>query len=451
MHEVGDYIYDSSRLLLYRKTLRAQDISVIDRIVLPEDENTPVVHRLLRMDPENASFQTKFFTRAGFCLTYNCNLRCAYCSDSSKEGGTSLSLDHIETFFAEVMKRWKIRSILDGDKAEKKLHVFISGGGEPSYDQSLLRSTLRLLREKSAKNSIPLDISITTNGVYGEDVRQLILDNCDRIMVSYDGHPSIQNRNRKTAKGAPTNDVVEDTIRFFAAKAKLPVTIRTTLWYEDVPNLRPMADHVFSRFSDNFVWSLFPVNPFGRALARIRQTSDGSKYDFASGFVDVVRYVKEKYGKDTVETSFFDTTTKAFFCGALSSSVKTPWLLPGGTVVACMETGGRTPFASVAGGRFELLGLKSDRLLAMTKRKLEECRNCLVYRFCKGGCPATHISNEENGLVGLPWSCEMYIRYARIMLETVLSGKTFFGWRAKPLLAEGLAVGDAYQLIKEDN
>ena len=451
MHEVGEYIYDASRLVLYRKSLGNSAVSLIGKTVPAEDENIPVVQRLLNMDSENASFQTKFFTRAGLCLTYNCNLRCSYCSDSSKEGGESLSLNHIETFFGEVMKRWKIRSILDRDKAEKKLYVFISGGGEPSYDQALLRSTFRLLREKSKKNGIPLDISITTNGVYGDDVRQLILDNCDRIMVSYDGHPSIQNRNRKTARGNPTNDIVEDSIRFFAAGAKSPITVRTTIWYEDVQNLRSMADHVFTRFSDNFVWSLFPVNPFGRALMRIRQTADSSKFDFASGFIDVVRYVKEKYGKDAVETSFFDTTTKAFFCGALSCSVKTPWLLPGGVVVACMEMGGRTPFASVASGRFELTGLRTDRLLAMTKRKLEECRHCLVYRFCKGGCPATHISNEDNGLAGLPWSCEMYIRYVRIMLETVLSGKQFFGWRAEPLLLEGLSPGDAFKLVKVGN
>lgn len=451
MHEVGNYIYDSSRLVLYRKSLCGPAVSGIERNIPAEDENVPVVKRLMNMDPENASFQTKFFTRAGLCLTYNCNLRCAYCSDFSKEGGESLSLAHIETFFSEVMKRWKIRSILDGDKADKKLYMFISGGGEPSYDLSLLRSTLHLLHEKSQKNGIPLDISITTNGVYGDEVRQLILDNCDRIMVSYDGLPSIQNRNRKTARREPTNDIVEESIRFFAARAKNPVTIRTTLWYEDIPNLRAMADHVFTRFSGNFIWSLFPVNPFGRALARIRQTVDGSKHDFASGFIDVVQYVKKKYGKDSVETSFFDTTTKAFFCGALACSVKTPWLLPGGSVVACMETGGRTPFASVASGRFELTGLRSDRLLAMTKRKLQECRQCLVYRFCKGGCPATHISNESNGLLGLPWSCEMYIRYMRILLETVLSGKPFFGWHAEPLLLEGLNRGDAFKLVKEGN
>lgn len=449
VHIVGDYIYDSSRLVLYRKDLGSEAVHAIEDLVPEEDENVPVVQKLSVMNPDNVSYQTIFITRAGLCLNFNCNLRCVYCSDSSREGNQSLSLNHVDIFIGEVMKRWKIRRVLDGEQGDKELYVFISGGGEPAYDEGLLKSTLRLLREKSEKTGIPINISITTNGVYDDNVRQMIAGNCNRIMVSYDGLPAIQNRNRRTAEGTTTNDVVEDSIRFFINKSPRPITIRTTIWPEDISQLRAMADYVFRRFPGNFVWSLFPVNPFGRALGQMRKCNDDVSHDFASGFVDVVNYVKRTFDSDAVETSFFDTSTNPFFCGGLSCSVKTPWLLPGGTVVACLETGGRAPFASVASGQFKLTDLKTDRLLAMMQRKLVECRNCLVYKFCKGGCPAMHISNEENGIVGLPWSCKMYIRYAEIMLKTLSAGKDFLGWRPLPISLECLSSGDAYRLVKE--
>ena len=382
-------------------------------------------------------------------MTYKCNLRCAYCSESSKEIGDTIGYEHIRIFLGEIFKRWKIRNILDGENAEDVLHIFITGGGEPSYDFEVLSSTFRLIHEKSQNNGIPVNISITTNGVCDESARKLIAANCDRIMVSYDGLPELQNRNRKTAKGFTTSETVEESIRFFANNAKHPVTIRTTLWYEDVNKLREMADYIFTNYANNIIWSVFPVNPYGRAWARIRNSNNLDKYDFAAGFVDVVNYVKEKYRGCSVETSFFDPTTKAFFCGGLACSVKTPWLLPGGAVVACMEQGGRVPFAKIANGRFELTDLHSDALLAMTQKKLEECRKCLVYRFCKGGCPAAHITNRKNGLKGIPWSCEMYVRFGRIMIESLLSGQNFFGWHLEPINAKGLSSGDAFKMVKE--
>ena len=441
-HVIGDYVYDPSRLIFYKKSLDEGTVSRIKTVIPQDNSDETVDNLLLSLDSYDVEYKTLFVTRAGICLTYNCNLRCAYCSDSSQEGNKDLTLGDVDVFLSEIMKRWTVRRLLDGDKAEKTLVIFISGGGEPTYNFTLFTDVIHLISEKANRNHVPIEISITTNGVYGMRERDFIVRNCDKIMVSYDGLPELQDKNRRTAKNKGTNDVVTDTIRYFIANSKNPVTIRTTLWYEDVHLLEKMAEYVFSNFKENIVWNIFPVNPFGRALNRIKNGGDLYKFDFAEAYINVVNFVKKKYPKGIIETSFFDMTTKAFFCGGLSQSVRTPWLLPDKTIVSCMENCGRSVFAEIKEGKFMMKGLTTDCLLAMTQKKLIDCRDCLVFRFCKGGCPAQHISNEANNISGLPWSCEMF--------ESIIKGVDFGGWKGVSVPILGLQLGDVIKLIRKE-
>lgn len=449
-YELGSYTYDTDSQLFFKGTPGdAEQLKKSLGSFVPDSVKT--AERLLSLDPKNAVYTTKFATRAGICLTYNCNLRCTYCSDSSKDGlGESVSVEDVDIFIGEVMKRWTVRKLLDGGKSTDPLIVFITGGGEPTYDLEKLVKVVQTIRGKADKYQIPVDISITTNGVCGGEAREFLARNADRVMVSYDGLPTIQNRNRLTASHTGTNEIVEDTICHLLSNAMNSLTIRTTLWYEDIPLLKDMADYIYSRFKGKFIWSVYPVNPLGRALDHLDVNADYGEYDFASAYVALQQYVKDKYGDVEVESSFFATTKTVYYCGGMSCSLTTPWLVPGGTVLACMQSGGRVPIANLKEGRFVMKDIHVDPLLEMAQKKLVECKDCLIFGFCQGGCPAQHIANERNGISARPWSCAMFVRYGRIMFEKVLSGEVFDGWGVEPVDVPGVKPGSILRLKRKE-
>src|SRR5699024_1788038 len=95
-----------------------------------------------------------------------------------------------------------------------------------------------------------------------------LVEHFSTIMVSYDGMPSIQNKNRTTVHKIGTSAVVERSIERFS-ESEVDLTIRTTIWQDDFQHMTEMADYILGKFNGNFEWSIRPIIPVGRALKKV--------------------------------------------------------------------------------------------------------------------------------------------------------------------------------------
>ena len=122
-------------------------------------------------------------------LTYQCNLHCIYCYEHNKSN-KSISLlnakKYIEGIYIETLR----------EKKYQALEIDFSGG-EPLIQFNLIKEITEWIWSK--KREIPIILFAPTNGtLLNDNMKVWFTKNKDRIALglSYDGIPSIQDKNR---------------------------------------------------------------------------------------------------------------------------------------------------------------------------------------------------------------------------------------------------------------
>lgn len=125
-----------------------------------------------------------------------CNLSCKYCSEVKKKYKNIIDLGEVKELFQSLP-----------NNAEIILH-----GGEPLLDANYIKETVALFRKYRPSSKL----SLQTNGCISEDMKQLIIDNSDILMigVSIDG-PAPLNIFRTDRYNNPSFSMSDNTIRFF--------------------------------------------------------------------------------------------------------------------------------------------------------------------------------------------------------------------------------------------
>ena len=109
--------------------------------------------------------------------------------------------------------------------------------------------------------------------------------------------------------------------------------------------------------------------------------------------------------------------------------MKSLTLMPDRTIVTCMEEISHMPVVGkIDNGVVHMNNTYSDDLMAVTKEKFVECKNCLAYPFCRGGCPAKFLRDKEYSIHSANWDCKMTIDYWTIVFKELLEGNDFMGW-----------------------
>jgi len=448
MYSISQHIYDPDRLIFYQNGYDAQTVAKILSFIKTSDHYESLYEKLDAYNADEVQIKPGALHRAGICLTNNCNFRCTYCVASSVDGHNEpLTVADVMVFVNDVMKRWTVNKLLG--RAEESLRLNFTGGGEPTYNWDLFTKAVLQIRHKCLDNNIPLYLGITTNGLLEESQRVFIAANCDSVMLSYDGIPEIQERNRRYAHGSRTSESVEETIRFFL-KTSMRLDIRTTIWQSDFCRLKEMADYVLGNFGTSVEWSILPVIPTGRATIRVQKEHETlSEYDFLTSYLDFVEYAKNKYGPVNISTPAFQNTISTFYCGAISVYCTCPWLMPDKTIITCIEScDEKTTIGKIEGQEVVYFEKCADPLFKVYQQKFDECRSCIAYRFCKGGCPVRHLMNRNARTTMDDWECTMIKKYWTYIFENILEGKECLGWCAKPVAIDGLEGIEVLQLTK---
>jgi uncharacterized protein len=165
-------------------------------------------------------------------LAQQCNMRCVYCYGN---GGT---------YGRQGLMSWETACqavdwlMTHSGTAEKVTISFF--GGEPLLNVRVLRRVLPYAREQAALREKHISFTVTTNGsLLDEETIAFLSRERIKVVVSLDGPPEYQDRQRPFANGKGSHEkVVENVRRLQAAVPR--VAARATLWREADP-LRIMA------------------------------------------------------------------------------------------------------------------------------------------------------------------------------------------------------------------
>lgn len=430
MIPIADKLYDPTRRLFLPKTLSSERIRQI-QVEYPIVDNLDKREKdVFSLSWEKASINPFQIKKAGICTSRNCQFRCQYCAECSTEGlGDEIDNKDVLAFVTDLMQKWAVHSMLFGTSAP--LAIMFSGGGEPTYKFTKFRNLIQDIKASASRNDVPISLNITTNGAFGRETADFLCDNFQSIMVSYDGLPEIQNRNRPSPHFQETSPVVIETIQRVLER-KVPLIIRTTIWPTEVGQLRKMADYLFATLGTKFKWSVFPVTPKGRAFGK-KGVGKSNGEDFCDVFLDLLDYAKNKFGPVDISSPLFFSSPVEQYCGSLAYLTKVAWLRHDGRIVTCLEMGkDETVIGKVENGSVEYKESVMDPLTRIAQERQSLCQDCIAFPFCGGGCPADHHANAKSGISERSWACRQTIKFWQHIMQKALAGDECFGWRAVP-------------------
>jgi len=325
------FVYESDQLVIYKSSCVDSVIHIPDSIdIYPRCDN-------LKIDLSDVK-------NIGFYITRNCNLRCRYCFESSIEGSIDPTHETIIFFVEEMLL--KFLSNRFGSEYEDSFVISITGGGEPTYNWHLLKRVVDDIISLKKRTNLPIILRITTNGLITDtNILDYLISNFDTIMVSYDGMDEIQNNNRPLPGGFRSSTIVEQSIQYIT-KSK-PITIRTTLFQNQLSYVREMADYLFTVMDmNNVTWDINIVYPLGRG-SNVTYESDNN--NFFDHYLELKNYLEENYDYHSLTTSVLSTNLIKRFCGAFVNDSPSVWLLPDNSLTNCTEYDGHERLGHIIG------------------------------------------------------------------------------------------------------
>ena len=336
---------------------------------------------------------------ASFFLTTKCNLRCTYCYNSKVRSllkEQSLSLDiakaGIDYFFSTSASR----------------HIRFYGPGEPTQEFCLMKNIVEYARLKSGSS---LSVELQTNGCFGDNVREWVLNNVNIIWFSFDGEPDVQNANRPCANGKPSAPILERNVRWLIEHMdgqNLMVGARVTMTNNNIGRQKEIVNY-FHSLGITHIWTdpIFPSvgdMPVCNDVNREKIHFDMDAY--IEKYVEAFRYAKQI-------GVFYGSFLVCNFDGRCSKHCRActpvPHFTTDGYVSACdLVTFGENPHHMdyfVYGKwneeqkKFDFDETKIAILQSRSIENMEHCASCFAREHCGGYCLG-EVMNETGSMFG---------------------------------------------------
>lgn len=387
----------------------AEDLNVYDNKFFPNDD----------VKGDNI-----YPSAGGICLTESCQLRCNYCSFSSGESNVTTSFEEIKVFVDFLIRNSIIKRMVNHE--EYPLRIVITGGGEPTYKWEEFVYAVEYIKEKCSKNNIHYYINTTTNGIVNEKQIKYLIDNINFIMVSFDGIPAIQNKNRRTANGSETAEIVARTLKILDDE-DANFSIRTTIWPEDYYYINEMADFISSNYKNVKEWDIEPIIPRGRAIQHNSLESEnrfvGS--NFSRYFIGAKKHIINHNYNDVLSCSKFTSVT----CGTIYGFH--PWLIPNGKVVTCQDAKEKAiQIGRIDNGKY-IPNNFHDNYAKICKEASTKCSTCFAYGLCLSGCPLKYLNAESCETAKI--ECDMIRAYWKNILVNLVENNEYLGFKLEEI------------------
>lgn len=319
-------------------------------------------------------------------ITDDCNLRCKYCYYSAGDAAKSrtMSCDQIKLCVDTYFSRLDSYSIWEDGNY---LGVSIAGGGEPTYRFEEMAFAIDYVTKRCDERGLKPRFSMPTNGVYGDDIRQYIVDHFAHISLSMDGPQFIHDRQRPTKNGKGSFDTVFKTGKYFL-EAGMSFTIRSTVSRFALPHVEEMIDFFNEEFPGIKV-GLEPLDYLGRAMSGDDEMLPPDADEFAARLTEAY-YHAGKLGT-TVRNSavgHFELLTP-FFC---RNACGPGWVFTAdGRIIACTRDPEGDHFCfgryDASSNTYAIDDTKIANLRAQNVLNYPECADCFMKYNCGGDCP----------------------------------------------------------------
>ena len=349
------------------------------------------------------------------CLTVypsnSCNLSCQYCYSHEKEKKQKQD----NKFFDE--ETLKAASFLVAENCNRKkipFYLVLHGGGEPTYSFERVMHIEKLTRKIAEQFDLEWISYIATNGVLSEEKAYWLANHFNRIGISCDGPPDIQDQQRPLHDGSPSSSYIENTANILKTIGK-PVNIRATITPETME--RQVA--IVSYFCKKLGASTIRFEPAYRFLQKNGNRFSAKK---AETFVKHFLIAQEKAQVFGCQLSMSGIHLNEFhgpYCDVLRNVLR---LTSDGTALSCYlysdNEGHTIPRFQIGRldknlGKFSLNSelIESHRKLAV--KIPEKCVGCINIFHCVRACPerCQVLSKEQQGFYDLKaesFRCKVY-------------------------------------------
>lgn len=383
-------------------------------------------------------------SRAGICLTDACQLRCNYCTYSSDScDKETINKDNIKAFINLMIKNIIKKKLVT--KYTDMLQIYIAGGGEPTFKWRDLCECVEYIKKTCQKYNINYSLGITTNGCINEQQIKYLTDNFSSILVSFDGSPMLQNKNRRTEDNKGTFEILNKIIKYLD-NIKFNYAIRSTVWAEDYKYLMDMADFICTNYPNATSWEVEPIVATGRAVNKINTADLISEKLFNNElvhyYIQTKAHIKKMNYPDIMVCSKFKNNTIQMLCGTLFGMH--PWLLPSGKIVTCMDAKDQAIQIGKIDNGIVKLGSFIDKFSQKHFEYRNECKNCSAFYFCGAGCPLKKSTSEKS--LTVESECNMIKEYWHYMFENLIEKKNYFNWQLFDMEYDELSDVKLYEL-----
>ncbi|MCI5178378.1 MAG: radical SAM protein [Candidatus Electrothrix sp. AW3_4] len=343
-------------------------------------------------------------------LTTACNLRCSYCYASA--GARQAEFMPLETakrgidFITANAKKKNAIARNVGQQGVNELKVAYHGGGEPSLHWQMLTASFAYAQQKAENAGLRVSGSMISNGVLGDDRIDWIIANMDKVTISFDGLPSIQDQQRPTKSGRGSSSAVMHTLRRLDA-AGFPYVIRMSATEAYLEQLADAVTFIGQQFQPQRI-QIEPVYPMGRGQTMPSVTTSR----FIQAYREARTVAKKWHVKLDYSASRLDKLSH-HFCGVTQDAFS---LTAAGNVTACHSCFAENdslakvflygkPHEHRQGYQFDMPVLEKLRNRAI--QHPDGCQDCFAKWHCAGGCYYYALHANETGQSGGSARCRI--------------------------------------------
>lgn len=352
-------------------------------------------------------------------LSNFCNLRCRYCyaaaagtrrPPSIPKNGSTLNPEIFAAAARLVAKNCAHKN--------KAFQLVVHGGGEPTRHWPLLLDLVDRSRAIADEWGLTWRGYIATNGVLAPTRAKWLGATFQRIGLSCDGPPDIQDCQRPTITGGPTSRLIETTARILR-EAGANLEIRATITPETIYRQQEIVTYCVKylgakslRFEPVYGlannprsdWTVADAEPWAEALMAAR----GAALDLDADLRFSGIRLDELHGP---------------YCNTLRQTLH---LTPDGKATACFfcVDGNDPVFANRLIGEFDpkskiflLDRPKIDHLRQQAATIPDTCRDCFAACHCTRSCPEICAVNRTNVPGQEDFRCTLNRAIGLILLE----------------------------------
>lgn len=316
-------------------------------------------------------------------LTNNCNLRCKYCFVGEKN------------FCKKIIRKEDIDKALISVRklaeTKNKKEVFITFfGGEPTLYPDIIKYSME--KAKEILKEYKISFGITSNGVFNEEVKKLLVENNFTVTISMDGLPKFQDKQRVTATNECTSHIIEQTIKDLVSMGLIPI-IRMTITRPMIFEFKETIDYLASLGVK--IIHFEPMTIGGRAKENEEILERPTPEEYAEKLVEAVDYAKTK-GLSIITSTVMNALSPSYmFCDGVGKNKLA--VTYDGVFSSCLGVQNKEhPLAD----KFIVedtninswLNAKFDSYVD-DKSKNTKCENCFAKYICAGGCPSRNFNS----------------------------------------------------------